>query len=164
VTTVIGVAECAASADPGESIATFALGSCIAVSLYDPVVKVGGLLHFLLPDASNQTMRGQENPCLSAETGVPDLLNRCIQLGARKRRLLIRAAGGASVVNDGGFFNIGQKNYLGLQRALSKAGLRIHAEAIGGQVSRSVRIEIGTGRYWVREGNQPPSELPLLLL
>jgi chemotaxis protein CheD len=155
------VAECAASADPQESIATFSLGSCIAVSLYDPVVKVGGLLHFLLPDHVSRNVRSRNNPSLCAETGVPDLLHRCILLGANKSRLVVRAAGGASVLNDGGFFNVGQKNYVGLQNALAKAGLSIHAEAVGGQISRTVRLDIGTGKYWVREGSNVPSELRL---
>jgi chemotaxis protein CheD len=161
-TLVIGVGDCATSADPAESIATYALGSCIAVSVYDPAAKVGGLLHFLLPDTSKDTARVRENPYLCADTGIPELLNRCIQMGARKRRLLIRAAGGASVLDDGAFFNVGHKNYLALQRTLSKLGLRIHAEAIGGQVSRSVRLDIGTGKCWVREGTQPPLELLLM--
>jgi chemotaxis protein CheD len=86
-------------------------------------------------------------------------LHRCIVLGANKRRLLVRVAGGASLLNDGGFFNVGPKNYVGLHNALAKAGLRIHAEAVGGQVSRSVRLDIGTGKYWVREGSDTPSEL-----
>jgi chemotaxis protein CheD len=154
VTTVIGVAECAVSADPSESIATYALGSCIAICIYDPVARVGGLLHFLLPDASNQSARGRENPYLCADTGLPVLLERCIQLGASKGRLLVRAAGGASVYDDGGFFSVGRKNYLALQHALSRAGLGVHAEAIGGRVSRSVRLHVGTGECWVREGDQ----------
>jgi chemotaxis protein CheD len=162
VTTVIGVADCAASANPAESIVTYALGSCIAVAIYDPVVKVGGLLHYLLPDIEGDTVRRRSNPFLCANTGIPELVNRCLELGARKHRLSICAAGGASVLDKGGYFNVGHKNYLGLQKALAGARLTTHAEAIGGHVSRSVRLEIGTGKCWVSEGTRLRKELLLL--
>ena len=155
LTRVIGVGECATSADPAELLATYALGSCIAVAVCDPVAKVGGLLHFLLPDSSYEPVRRRNNPYISADTGVPELLRLCIQLGARKSRLLVCAAGGASVLDNGAFFNVGRKNQLGLKKALTRAGLKIHAGAIGGQLSRSVRLDIGTGCFWVREENQP---------
>jgi len=161
VTTIIGVADCATSADPTESIVTYALGSCIAIVIHDPVAKVGGLLHYLLPHIDGDTARRRENPFLCADTGIPELLNRCLQLGARKHRLSICAAGGASVLDKGDFFNVGHKNYIGLQKALSEAGLTIHAEAIGGHISRSVRLDIGTGECWVSEGTQPATELLL---
>jgi chemotaxis protein CheD len=158
-TLVIGVGDCAISADPADSIATYGLGSCIAVCIYDPVIKLGGLLHFLLPD---ETARRRENPYLCAKTGIPELLSRCIHLGARKSRLRVGAAGGASVLDNSAFFNVGLKNYQSLQRALSEAGLTVQSEAIGGRMSRSIRLDIGTGRCWVREDTQPPSELLLL--
>ena len=162
MTTVIGVAQCAVSANPAESIVTYALGSCIAIAVHDPVTKVGGLLHYLLPDVEGDTTRRRDNPFLCANTGIPELLNRCMQLGARKHRLSICAAGGASVLDRSDFFNVGHKNHLGLRKALSEAGLTIHAEAIGGYVSRSVRLDIGTGKCWVSEETRPATELLLL--
>jgi chemotaxis protein CheD len=126
------------------------------------VTKVGGLLHYLLPDSEGDTTRRRENPFLCADTGIPELLNRCMQLGARKHRLSICAAGGASVLDKGDFFNVGRKNHLGLLKALSEAGLTVHAEAIGGHLSRSVRLDIGTGKCWVSEGTRYATELLLL--
>ena len=152
---VIGVGECIASGNPAESLATYALGSCIAVGICDRAAKVGGLLHFLLPDASYEPARRRDNPCLCADTGVPELLKLCIQLGARKSRLSVCAAGGASILDNNAFFNVGHKNQIGLERALSKAGLKLHAGAIGGQLSRSMRLDIGSGRFWVRKESRP---------
>jgi chemotaxis protein CheD len=152
---VIGVGECIASANPAESLATYALGSCIAVAICDRAAQVGGLLHFLLPDASYEPARRRDNSYLCADTGVPELLKLCIQLGARKSRLSVCAAGGASILDDGSFFNVGRKNQIGLERALAKAGLKLHACAIGGHLSRAMRLEIGSGRFWVRKENQP---------
>jgi chemotaxis protein CheD len=152
---VIGVGECIASADPTESLATYALGSCIAVAICDRAARVGGLLHFLLPDASYEPARRRNNLYLCADTGVPELLKLCIQLGARKTRLSVCAAGGASILLNGAFFNVGRKNQIGLERALAKAGLKLHAVAMGGQISRAMRLEIGSGRFWVRDESRP---------
>jgi chemotaxis protein CheD len=152
---VIGVGECIASANPAECLATYALGSCIAVAICDRAAQVGGLLHFLLPDASYEPARRRDNPYLCVDTGLPELLKLCIQLGARKSRLSVCAAGGASILHNGAFFNVGRKNQIGLERALAKAGLKLHAGAMGGQLSRAMRLDIGGGRFFVRKENQP---------
>ena len=145
LTRVIGVGECATSADPAERLATYALGSCIAVAVYDPVAKVGGLLHFLLPDSSYEPVRRRDNPYISAETGVPELLRLCIQLGARKSRLLVCAAGGASVLDNGAFFNVGRKNQLGLQNGPDTRGTQDSRR----RNRRSV-VTIRASGYWDR--------------
>jgi chemotaxis protein CheD len=89
-----------------------------------------------------------------ANSGVPELILRCLELGAQKNRMVVGAAGGASVTNDNGFFNVGEKNLLGLRKALWKSGLVIHRESIGGEVARSVRLDVGTGDLWIKAGRQ----------
>jgi chemotaxis protein CheD len=63
------------------------------------------------------------------------------------------------MIGDGGFFDVGKRNYLSCRKALWKVGLMIHAEAIGGNVCRSVRVEIGTGKIWIKEGEGSRREL-----
>src|SRR5688572_27024943 len=155
----IGVADCLTSADAAESLITYALGSCVAVVMYDPIAQVGGLLHFLLPDCSLDSTRGRSNPLVYADTGIPILLDRCLQIGARKSRLAVSVAGGANVIADGGFFDIGRRNALSCRKALWKAGLLLRAEALGGAVSRSVRIDIATGKVWIKEAGGASVEL-----
>lgn len=156
---VVGIAECAVSADPGAILVTYALGSCIAVTAYDPAARVAGLLHFMLPDSSLDSARGKDNPFLYADTGIPALLDRCIKLGAGRQRMLVRVAGGAQVLDDKGFFNIGKRNHVSMRKVMWKAGVLVHAEAVGGSLSRSVRLEVGSGKCWVRTGNGPGEEL-----
>jgi chemotaxis protein CheD len=158
-TTTVGVADCAISKDPDETLATYALGSCVAIVMHDPVAKVGGMLHLLLPECSLDSVRGRANPFVYADTGIPELLDRILHLGAQTRRVMVRAAGGASVLNDNGFFDIGRRNHVSVRKALWKAGLLIYAECIGGEVSRSVRLDIGTGNVWVKIGGEPEREL-----
>jgi chemotaxis protein CheD len=148
---VVGVADCGVGAVPGEELVTYALGSCIGLAVYDPVALVGGLLHFMLPDSTIDSARGRENPCMFADTGIPLLLARVNELGAGKRRLLVHAVGGAQLMDEDGVFEIGKRNYLAMRKILWKHGLLLHGEAVGGVNSRTVHLEIGTGRLWVQE-------------
>jgi chemotaxis protein CheD len=156
---VIGVADCGVSANSTDLLTTYALGSCIAVTMYDPLAKVGGMLHFLLPDQSADTVRGRDNPFVYADTGVTELVAGCERLGALKRRLRVHAAGGANVIGDAGFFDIGRRNHVSLRKVLWKAGLLLQAEAVGGDCWRTVRLDIGTGQVWVKQGALPEVDL-----
>ncbi|MFN3325338.1 MAG: chemotaxis protein CheD [Bryobacteraceae bacterium] len=155
---VVGISECLVTNDPNVTLVTYALGSCIAVAIHDPVTRVGGLLHFMLPD-SNQDNSGRRNPYMYADTGVPLLFQRAYELGAAKGRLAVRVAGGAQVLDGGEVFNIGKRNHLNLRKLLWKAGVLIQDECVGGSVFRTVRMEVGSGKYWVREGGQPEQEV-----
>jgi chemotaxis protein CheD len=154
-----GIGECVVSSNPEDALSAYGLGSCIAVTMHDPIAKIGGLLHFLLPDSTVDIARCRGNPLLSAETGIPELLRRCVEAGATKKRLVVRAVGGASIVQGAQFFDIGRRNHVSLRKALWKAGLLVNAEAVGGNVSRSVRLQIGTGEVWIREDEGPSVEL-----
>jgi chemotaxis protein CheD len=140
-------------------LVTYALGSCIALTIYDPVPRVGGMLHFMLPESDLHRGKAIENPYMFADSGIPLLFKRAFHQGADKKRLIVRATGGAQVMSDQEVFNIGKRNYLALRKILWKAGVMIHAEAIGGTVSRTVRLDVGNGRFTVREAAGPEMEL-----
>lgn len=157
---VVGVGDCQLSSDPASILVTYALGSCIAVAIWDPVARVGGLLHFMLPESAQGTAQdAAAQPYRYADTGTPLLFRSAYQLGADKRRLVVRLAGGAAVVNDGGLFNIGRRNYAAVRRILWQAGVMVHGEDVGGTVSRTVRMEVGSGRMIVRKPDEGEQEL-----
>lgn len=159
-TLVVGVGDCKVTGDPLAELITYALGSCIAVAIWDPVTRVSGLLHFMLPDSTvDRNGNGREHPFRYADTGTPLLFRGAYQEGADKRRLVVRLAGGAAVVNDNGVFNIGKRNYAALRKILWKAGVMVHAEDVGGAVSRTVRLNAGSGRMTVRATGEPEREL-----
>jgi chemotaxis protein CheD len=147
------MAECRVSASPNEQVATYALGSCIGLAVYDAQARVGGLLHFMLPDSSI-AMKDERNPYKYADTGIAQLLEDVYALGAGKQRLEVWAAGAASMLEGPGGFEIGKRNHQALRRLLWKAGLLLQGEAVGGNRPRSVRLDIGSGDFWVREGGE----------
>jgi chemotaxis protein CheD len=149
---VVGISDCKTSSDQDAVLTTYALGSCIAVAVYDPVTRIGGLLHYMLPESSIEPAKAAQNPCMFADTGIPDLLKRVRAGGASQRRMAVRIAGGAQMITGHDLFQIGRRNYLAARKLLWKEGLMIAGESIGGEVSRTVRMEVATGQTWVREG------------
>ena len=91
---VVGISDGAVSSDAKAAIVTYALGSCIAISVFDPVAKVGGLAHIMLPDSEMDVKKAEANPYIFADTGIARLLRRAAQAGANSRRLVVRIAGG----------------------------------------------------------------------
>jgi chemotaxis protein CheD len=148
---IVGISDCKVSSDPDAVLTTYALGSCVAVAVHDPVSTVGGLLHYMLPEASLDLAKAESNPYMFADTGISGLLKKVCEGGANPRRLVVRIAGGAQVLNGHELFQIGKRNYLAARKLLWKAGVLISAERVGGGVSRTVRLEVATGRTWVRE-------------
>ena len=160
---VVGVADCRISADPEVVLVTYALGSCIAVMIHDPLAGVGGLLHYMLPESSLDREKGQQNPFMFADTGIPLLFRRAYEQGADKRRLVVWVAGGAQVMDPGGVFNIGKRNHLALRKILWKAGVLVHSEEVGGTLSRTVRLEVGSGRVLLRGAGEDEREMAVCL-
>ena len=156
---VVGVADCQISKSRDQVLVTYALGSCIAVAIHDPVAGVGGLLHYMLPESAISPAKAGENPYMFADTGIPLLFRRAYEYGAEKRRLVVRVAGGAQVMDSEGIFNIGKRNYLALRKVLWKAGVLVQAGDVGGNVPRTVRLEVGSGRFWLRGAGSAEWEL-----
>lgn len=147
---VVGVADLKVSNQPTEVLVTHALGSCIGVAIYDPVVKVGGILHFMLPDSSLDRAKAQEQPCMFADTGLPLLFKECYRLGALKSRLQVKVAGGSQVLSGKECFQIGRRNYAALRKIFLKNNVLITSEDVGGTKARTLYLEIATGNVWVR--------------
>jgi chemotaxis protein CheD len=135
----------AVSNSPNLNLVTYSLGSCIGVAIYDPVVKVGGLLHYMLPDSAIDSAKAAAQPAMFMDTGVPALFRAAYGLRAEKHRLQIYVAGGGQMMDSTGFFNIGKRNYESLAALLAQHGLRSQAEQVGGVVSRTMSLQLATG-------------------
>ncbi len=156
---VVGISDCKVTRDAEAVLVTYALGSCIAVAMYDPVTKASGLLHYMLPESAIDAKKAEQNPYMFADTGIPRLMEAMKAAGGEIKRMVVRLTGGAQVLDDEGVFQIGKRNYLAARRILWKAGILIAAEAVGGEVSRTTRLEAGSGRLWVREAGGAEREL-----
>ncbi len=148
--TVVGIADMKVSGCETESLITYSLGSCIGVVIYDPAVKVGGMLHFMLPDSAKSREKAALKPYMFADTGVPALFKAAYQLNAVKSRIRVYLAGGAEILDQKGFFNIGKRNLMALKKMLFKNNVIIRKQYVGGNVNRTVRIEIATGDVYIR--------------
>ena len=155
----VGIGDCKTSKDPDSVLVTYALGSCVAVLIHDPIARVGGLLHFMLPDSDLDRAKAEQRPFMFADTGIPRLFNNAYALGAEKRRLKVAAVGGAQMMDEQGIFNIGKRNCLAMRKMLWKAGVMVHAEDIGGLASRTVRLDVASGRVWLCGAGEKEQEL-----
>jgi chemotaxis protein CheD len=156
---IVGISDCKVTRDAEAVLVTYALGSCIAVAMHDPVTKVSGLLHYMLPESAIDAKKAELNPFMFADTGIPGLMDALQAAGGDGKRMVVRLTGGAQVLDSQGVFQIGKRNYLAARRILWKAGILVAAEAVGGDVSRTTRLEVGSGRLWVREGGGIEREL-----
>ena len=145
----VGISDLKCSADPNAVIATYGLGSCIAVIAYDFLRSMGGILHYALPNSSINEKKAKEQPAMFADTGVPLLFQHMYALGSKKETLLIKVAGGGNLHNDFNVFQIGRRNYIVLRKLFSKNGILIAAEDVGDCKSRTVRLHVGTGKVTV---------------
>ncbi|MGQ9848359.1 MAG: chemotaxis protein CheD [Bacteroidales bacterium] len=147
---IVGIADMKISFEPDIVLITYGLGSCIGMTLYDPFLKVGGLLHFMLPDSKLDTHKGSLNPLIFADTAIPIFFEEIYRLGVKKERLEVRIAGGSHIFDESGFFNIGRKNYLMLKKILRDYDIPVKGKDIGGKTNRTLFLEISTGRVFVK--------------
>ncbi len=143
---IVGVADMKASKNTGASLVTYSLGSCLGVCIYDPQVRVGGLLHLMLPESKIDKAKAEANPYMFADTGIPLLFKTVYKLGAAKERLIVKLAGASQILDSAGVFNIGKRNYLAARKILWKNQVLIKSEDVGGNIHRTVRMELATGK------------------
>lgn len=153
-TVTVDISDYRVSADPDVVLVTWALGSCIAVLVHDPVRKVGGMIHFMLPSSASSPERAKEKPAMFADTGIPLLFQEMYRRGCAKRDLVVKVVGAARLLDDDGTFDIGRRNYTMLRKMFWKAGVMIAAEDVGGSKSRTASLHVGTGRVTVRSGGE----------
>jgi chemotaxis protein CheD len=142
---IIGVADMAVSNQTGETLVTYSLGSCIAVVIFDPVAAVGGMLHFMLPESSMDLEKARKKPAMFADSGIPTLFKQSYQLGATKKNIIVKIAGGSQIMDENGVFNIGKRNGVAAKKIFWKNNVMIAAEHVGGNVNRTVRLDMATG-------------------
>lgn len=146
----VGISEMLLTGDAEDVLVTFSLGSCVALSLYDPAVRVGGLIHCMLPLSRTNPEKAAKHPFMFTDTGVTTMLEGIFNMGARRRNLIAKVIGGASRVAAGDIFEVGKRNYTVLRKILWKNNILIAAEDVGGPTSRTVFLHIGTGQTFVK--------------
>jgi chemotaxis protein CheD len=144
---VVGVAEMKVSNDPEDVMVTHALGSCLGISVCDPVAKVGGIFHVMLPQGDVSPDKAKETPFMFVDTGTPLFFKSIFAAGGKKENLIVKVAGGAEP-GDGAeeFYAIGRRNFIMLRKLFWKNKIVINGKDVGGQKTRNMILEINQGR------------------
>ena len=157
--TIVGIADMRVSNNPSEVLVTFSLGSCIGVAVYDPTAKVGGMLHYMLPEKKLDLEKAGKKPYMFADSGIPLLFKKAYELGAKKSRMVVKVAGGGQILDESGYFNIGKRNYAALRKLFWRNNVMIAAEDIGGNVNRTMYLRMSDGKSWLKISGKQEVEL-----
>lgn len=151
----VGIGELAVSNNPEDHIKTFGLGSCVAIVVLDPKARAVGLIHIALPDSSINLDKAKKLPGYFADTAIPHLLDKMSKLGChpKGKGMAIKLIGGAQVMDPNNRFNIGKRNILTIKKILWSLQLAVSAEEVGGNVSRTVDLNVKTGRVTISQGS-----------
>lgn len=135
-------------------LVTYALGSCIGICLYDAQIKLGALVHIMLP---LNMEAGRKSPMKYADTGIRETLKQMEGKGARRSRITAKIAGGAKMfeVSGGSLGNIGQRNIESVRMVLKREGIRILKEDVGGSVARTLLFDVSNGLGCIRSYGKP---------
>lgn len=150
----IGIGEWAVSNTPGEVLKTYALGSCVAVLIYDSKLKIAGMIHVALPDSAVDKDKASSLPGYFADTGLPVMIEAMKKLGAVRGNVWVKLAGGAQVMDPNGLFDIGKRNILAAKRILWGSSLGPVAEDTGGAISRTVSLAVDSGETSLSSGKK----------
>jgi chemotaxis protein CheD len=160
----VDIGEFIVSASEQDVITTIALGSCVAVCLWEPEARVAGMLHFMLPDSRLHAERARAQPAAFADTGIPLLFRAAYDLGAKKRLCFVRLIGGAEIGAPRapaveGLFDVGRRNVLAARGVLWRNGIMTQGESVGGTAARSVSLAVASGRIAVKINGSVVAEL-----
>ncbi|MCM1245566.1 MAG: chemotaxis protein CheD [Roseburia sp.] len=137
-------------------IVTVGLGSCIGLTLYDPASKIGGMVHYMLPDST--AVANNSNIAKFADTGIQELLKRVTMAGANRRNLVAKIAGGAkmfAVAQMSNVGSVGDRNTIAAKQMLSKLNIRLIAEDTGLNFGRTVELHCDTGDFYIKAVKKP---------
>jgi chemotaxis protein CheD len=149
-THLIGIAQMRITKESSDVLTAPNLGSCVAVAVFDPIKKIGGMIHCLLPMSKSDPAKAKDKPEMYVDTGVALLLESILALGSTKKDLQIIAAGGAQINDPNNVFEIGKKNIVVLKKILWKNNLLMKASDFGEDYSRTVTLDMKDGRVTLK--------------
>jgi chemotaxis protein CheD len=150
---VVGVSDMAVSNNARVTLSTYALGSCVGVVGYDATARAGGILHFMLPDSALVPGKAAAQPAMFADTGLDLLLRALLDARAAPNRLKFLMAGGASMLGGYDSFKIGTRNVHAAQAFFATHGFAPPQSFVGGQLNRTLHLDIGTGALVLKSPN-----------
>lgn len=150
----IGISECKISTSKDDVLVTYSLGSCVGLTLYDPVVCVGGMIHCMLPLSKIDVEKAKNNPYMFTDTGVQSFLQQIFDLGGQRKRLVAKVAGASNLLDEKQMFKIGERNYTVLRKILWKNNILISGEDVGGTIARTMYLYMNSGTTKIKSGGK----------
>lgn len=147
---IVDIADMVTSDNKDDVLVTYSLGSCLGISIYDPVACVGGLMHCMLPLAKVDPVKAKDKPYMFVDSGMSTMLNRLFKMGLTRKNAIIKVAGGARVIDKSDMFKIGERNFTIFRKILWKNGMMLKAHDVGGGETRTVRLIMATGEFLVK--------------
>jgi len=141
----VGISQMKVSKNPEDLIITYSLGSCIGISIYDDITKIGGMLHFQLPDSKAIFNSNGKSLFMFADTAIPAFFQEAYKLGATKKQLKVVIAGGSKTMDTKGYFDIGKRNILATKKIFFNNDIITKYYDVGGQNFRTMKLFIRTG-------------------
>lgn len=156
---LVGMADFLVVHNQNAILRTTPLGACLGISIFDPVAKVAGMLHSMLPDSGIDVARAVSRPGMFLDSGLAAMLTRARDLGARLENLTLCVAGGARILDETSYFNIGHHNFEVLTRLLDELGIKPAAQDVGGLSNRSMQLRATTGEVRLKISGQPKMKI-----
>ena len=156
---MVGLGEVKITQDPSEVLTCLGLGSCVGVCMYDPVAKLAGMAHIVLPSSDGRPERAGGK---YADTAVPLLLETMLKRGAIKSRVIVKIAGGAQISKAKGLgdaFKIGERNVEAVRAVFEANFMRIIGSDTGGHHGRTMRFNLDTGQTLVTAAGKEIQEI-----
>lgn len=148
---IVGVGELIVTNLQHITVSTYALGSCVALVGYEPKLKVGGIIHMMLPTRRLDNSGQPASPARFVDSGIPMFFQAMRKMGAMPRNLNLALYGGANTQkNQTDHFRIGQRNSELSMRMLQKFQLDISYTDLGGYENRTVHLTLKTGELVIR--------------
>ena len=146
----VDISDMKISDNENDILVTYSLGSCVGITLYDPVEKIGSLIHCMLPLSKVDREKARKNPYMFVDTGLMKMLQEMYNRGAKRKNLIAKLAGGAKLLDKKNIFNVGERNIVVVRKILWKNDILIKGMDVGGSKSRTVRLYMETGKTTVR--------------
>jgi chemotaxis protein CheD len=151
----IDISDMKLSNNRSDILVTYSLGSCVGLTLYDPVAGVGGMIHCMLPLSKIDPDKAKLKPFMFVDTGVAAMLGELYNMGAQRNNIIAKVAGAGSPLGREETFRIGQRNYTILRKFLWKNNILIDKEDVGGSKARTLYLYMEDGRTTVKsEGKE----------
>ncbi len=146
----VGISEMVLSGAADDVLVTYSLGSCLGLTLYDPIARVGGMIHCMMPLAKMDPAKAEKTPAMFVDSGVTAFLQALFEMGAKKNNIVAKAAGCANVLQQTDHFKLGERNFTVLRKIFWRNGILIAAQDVGGAKPRTMYLNMADGRTVIK--------------